>query len=566
MGDDFSEFQKKLQELWEVYSAQLPRKLEEIERRWKALQAGNWSSSELQEFHRLVHGIAGSAGTFGYTQLGEKARLLEQAIKPMVKAGESGQTSLLAHLEPSVDALASAGSFALPGQSCEYTPPPDTGLADGTDYEESECLIYVVEDDTELAREIELQLISFGYGVRLFSDLTDMQAAVRKRPPEAILMDVIFPEGPEAGIEAVREIRERVGLAIPALFISVRDDFQARLAAVRAGGDGYFCKPLNIDAVADRLASLICRRAQNPYRILIVDDERALAEHYALILRGAGMEVETLDRPSDVLERLREFSPHLILMDLYMPECSGIELAAIIRQQDQLVGVPIVFLSTETNIEMQFRARDLGGDDFILKPIRSDHLICAVLTRARRSRSLRAAIYHDSLTGLLNHVRIKEQLDIELSRCQRQGTPLTLAMIDLDHFKAVNDEHGHPAGDQVIRSISNMLKRRLRKTDLIGRYGGEEFVVIMSDTALDEALSVLEEIRTGFAQIRHRAEGTTFTVTLSGGLCCTDHDLTAAELMKSADDALYNAKRLGRNRILAASPNPTDGTTPSGPR
>ena len=541
MGDDFSEFQQKLQELWEVYSAQLPAKLAEIERRWKALRAGEWSAAELQDFHRLVHGLAGSAGTFGYTQLGEKARLLEQALKPIVKTRKTGSRSSLNHLQPTLDALVNAGSFAVPVRSCEYAPPPAAGPENGPEYTNEECAIYVVEDDTALAREIELQLMTFGYGVRVFSDLADMHSAVRKQPPAAILMDVIFPEGPEAGIDAIREIREQVGLAIPALFISVRDDFEARLAAVRAGGDGYFCKPLNIDAVADRLASLICHKVQKPYRILIVDDEQALAEHYALVLRGAGMEVQTLQQPQEILQRLREFSPHLLLMDLYMPECSGIELASIIRQQDQLVG-------------------------FILKPIRSDHLVCAVLTRARRSRALRAAVYHDGLTGLLNHVRIKEQLDIELSRCQRLGTPLTLAILDLDHFKAVNDEHGHPAGDQVIRSISNMLKRRLRKTDLIGRYGGEEFVVIMSDTALDEALSVIEEIRTGFAQIRHRAEGTTFTVTLSGGLCCTDHHSTAAELMKAADDALYDAKRLGRNRILAASPNPADGTSPRGPR
>ncbi|MFT6914365.1 MAG: PleD family two-component response regulator [Motiliproteus sp.] len=162
-----------------------------------------------------------------------------------------------------------------------------------------------------------------------------------------------------------------------------------------------------------------------------------------------------------------------------MPECDGMELSKIIRQIGAYISVPIVFLSSEEDQEKQLLAMSLDGDDFLSKPIKPWHLVSAVASRAKRARTMRALAEKDSLTGLFNHTKIKERLQAELSRAKRNHEPLAYAMLDIDNFKHVNDTYGHPAGDRVLKSIAIMLKQRLRKYDVIGCYGGEEFVVIL---------------------------------------------------------------------------------------
>jgi diguanylate cyclase (GGDEF)-like protein len=157
----------------------------------------------------------------------------------------------------------------------------------------------------------------------------------------------------------------------------------------------------------------------------------------------------------------------------------------------------------------------------------------------------------DSLTGLYNHTTIKERLDQELSRSSRLQSCLCFAMIDLDHFKKVNDTHGHGTGDRVLKSLARYLSQRLRKSDVIGRYGGEEFAVILPDTPLQAAIGLLNELRLGFAHIHHRGSGKDFTVKLSAGLASYPDYRNPTALIEAADQALYLAKRQGRNQVVA---------------
>ena len=186
--------------------------------------------------------------------------------------------------------------------------------------------------------------------------------------------------------------------------------------------------------------------------------------------------------------------------------CNGMELAEVIRQLDAFVGIPIVFLSAESDLDKQLFAMGLGADDFLTKPIQPQHLISSVTNRISRSLILRSFMVRDSLTGLLNHTAIKDQLAREVAQTKRRVAPLAFAMVDIDHFKQVNDTYGHPAGDRVIKSLSRLLKQRLREADMVGRYGGEEFAVILSNTDGATAVKVLDSIRKDFSQLRHLAD------------------------------------------------------------
>jgi diguanylate cyclase (GGDEF)-like protein len=193
-----------------------------------------------------------------------------------------------------------------------------------------------------------------------------------------------------------------------------------------------------------------------------------------------------------------------------------------------------------------------AGDDFITKPISDNALIAAVFSRAQRARSLSTALSRDSLTGLLKHTDIKEQVALEVQRSLRNGKPASLVMIDLDHFKQVNDQYGHAAGDNVIRSLANLLRQRLRRIDSLGRYGGEEFVAVLPDCTAEQARQIFDEIRQRFSALRFHTGSRSFSVSLSAGISETDGHSKPSALLERADQALYVAKHEGRNQVQVA--------------
>lgn len=265
------------------------------------------------------------------------------------------------------------------------------------------------------------------------------------------------------------------------------------------------------------------------------------------------MKSRVLSDPHLVLQELRDWKPDLILMDVYMPLCRGLELAAVIRQQPDHMSTPIVYLSGETRLEQQLAALRLGGDDFLIKPIEPEHLISAVTARAERSHALRFLIMRDGLTGLLNHTAIMGDIEVEIARAKRKKTTLAYAMLDLDHFKSINDTFGHPTGDGVLKTLARLLQQRLRHTDVIGRYGGEEFAVILPEASEPQARQVLEEIRVGFAQIPQQSNDGEFVATFGAGIAMWPQFGDSSQLNAAADRALYHAKQNGRNRTSLAS-------------
>ena len=261
------------------------------------------------------------------------------------------------------------------------------------------------------------------------------------------------------------------------------------------------------------------------------------------------MVVEVITEPLTVLDVLPMFQPDLILMDMYMPDCDGPELASLIRMTRTYLDVPIVFLSSETDPVKQLRALGRGADDFLTKDIPSEHLLSSVRIRCDRTRLLRSLARQDSLTGLLNHTSLKDRLAEEIIRCGRLNSPLAFAMVDLDRFKLINDTHGHGVGDQVIQALAFLCKRRLRRTDVLGRYGGEEFGIVLCDTEPQTAFRVIEELRESFAELRFTGSRGTFQTTFTAGLACCEPDMTMATLCESADRLLYAGKKDGRNCV-----------------
>jgi diguanylate cyclase (GGDEF)-like protein len=306
---------------------------------------------------------------------------------------------------------------------------------------------------------------------------------------------------------------------------------------------------LDVKELADWLEHLVGPAEIGRHSVLIVDDDDLVAAVYAQALRNAGMEVRIADKASAALDQFCAEPPDLVLMDVQMPVVNGIELARIIRQSRRYLSIPIVFLSAEQDVQRQMEARRFGGDDFIVKPVAPGHLVSLVRLRAERASAVRSIMERDSLTGLLNHARFKDRLVHELERCSRNGAELSVAMIDLDRFKSVNDSYGHLIGDRVIRALSGTLTKGLRKIDIVGRYGGEEFGVILLDTAPSAAHAAIDKLRAEFCAIEFDASSQRFRSSFSAGIAGSRSYLGAEEVIAAADAALYAAKRAGRNRV-----------------
>lgn len=554
MAKSKKQFAEKLEAITRQFAGKVGAKIDEIETASERLFNADTEKETADALDALflpVHRISGSAGSFGFPSLSETAASLEgmlRAIKDGSRrpsAEELGQVSvLLKRLR--------RNAATPPDGAAPLSPIPlkdaGEGLRPG-----KEKLVFVVEGDAELAEDMATQLSHFGYEAEVFNEASGAALALKETLPAAMILDPFLPEGEMAGIKVLADIRESGAVPPPAIVLSARDDLISRLEAVRAGAHGYFNKPVDMARIVETLDELTSPGEDYPFRVLIVDDDRALAELYALLMEKSGLLTTIVTDPMKVMEPLIDFGPDLILMDIKMPGCDGIELATVIRQKADFVQIPIVFLTANAEFHWHLRAIRSGGDDFLTKPVQPDLLVPTVIARAKRARLFASLISRDSMTMLANNSKIKQCLDIEIIRAKRQNKPLSFAMIDLDKFKSVNDTHGHWAGDAVIKALAQALRQRLRKTDIAGRYGGEEFAVILPDTAGADALEVLDDIREGFGRIRHVAGDAEFYVSFSCGIATVPPVDSPSRLTIAADESLYEAKHQGRNRVVLAS-------------
>lgn len=535
---DKQELQQALQALAVHYAAELPAKITEIESRMQSLLGGNADSADLRLLHRQLHSLHGSAKTFGFPAVSEAARELEALVGSLI----GGRLDA---------AIANTGSDLLAKLLTASQVPnnmlPVAGVAQAaTQRDLAARLIYLVEDDPRTSASLSQQLKSFGYSVLKLNTVEELANAFAREVPSALIADLKFSD------HTRREPRSRDGKPVdtPLVFLSDADNMETRLQAARAGGDAFFPKPVRIGSLVDRLDALLNPAASEPYRILVVEDSVEQADFYSAILRNAGMRTHVVTDPLRLVEALNDFNPELVLMDMYLPDCTGDELAQVIRQNASFVSLPIVFLSVEQDFDRQLRAMIRGGDEFLTKPISPQHLALVATSRVERYRELRVLMLHDSLTGLVNHSRLQQQLEIETARALRQHQVLSLAMIDIDHFKEVNDRHGHQTGDRILKNLARFLRQRLRASDVIGRYGGEEFAVILADTTGEIAEEVINSLRRDFAAIPHETGGDVMTVTFSAGIASLPEHASVRELILAADQALYKAKASGRNQVM----------------
>lgn len=592
---DFSErVQARLRALADTFTKQLPGRMQEIADAARLSLADEASAGAMGDLRMHVHKLAGSAASFGFHHVTVCAKRLEHVIDMVLEDGahpdaitkkrirmlvsELGE-STRSHVsdEEELEELtedtsdieeapgAGEGPPAGPSTAPESQPaevgvqevleePESDGLAPAAVSHEkpagAERFVSVLLRFDELATELEDQLNFYGFELRRASDVDELLSFAEQSCQAAFVIDTWLILQDTGTVDRFSRIKSRCGDRLRIVYVSEKDDFNTRLLAARTGGEAFFSVPVDVSRLIDTVDSLTTPANEEPYHVLIVDDDMEQVSYHAMILQQAGMITSVVSDPERMFSILIECKPELILMDMYMPGCTGSELATIVRQQEAFVDIPIVFLSIETDAEKQIEAVSRGGDGFLTKPVKPEHLVSTVTNRVERTRSMRFYMERDSLTGLLNHTHLIHNLSKEIQRAERVGRPVCFAMIDIDHFKSVNDTYGHLTGDRVLKNLARHLQESLRKTDIIGRYGGEEFGIVLFNVDIENARKVMDKIRVDFGRMKQDSGDVQFSVTFSCGIASYPEFDGPGPIGEAADRALYSAKEKGRNQVI----------------
>lgn len=289
--------------------------------------------------------------------------------------------------------------------------------------------------------------------------------------------------------------------------------------------------------------------------ILIAEDEPVSRLRLQTTLQRWGYTVTTAVDGVEALQRLEKADrPGIAILDRMMPNVDGLAVCRSIRATATHGYTYVILLTSLDGEEEMVEGFDAGADDYITKPFRIHELRARIRTGVRiveLHQQLTAAAMHDPLTGLLNRRAFFEIFEKEVARARRQQSSLGLLMVDLDHFKQINDRYGHPAGDAVLREAARRLRARVRSTDIVGRYGGEEFVLALPGCGLKQAVTIAEHLRDSIGNQPFDVSTAQLSMTTSVGVVTTWDMAEAGHLLKTADEALYRAKAGGRDRVVA---------------
>ena len=448
--------------------------------------------------------------------------------------------------------------------------------------------VLVVDDILPNVKVLEAKLSAEYFDVLTAMSGREALDSMAQDPPDIVLLDVMMP-GMD-GVEVCRIIKGDPTLShIPVVMVTALSDPSDSVRGLEAGADDFLTKPVNDVALFARVRSLVrLKMMMDEFRlreqtssefgvfgdeggvlqletdgakILVVDDSAADGRVIQSTLESKH-NVTVVIEPDRALEAARIGDYDLIIVSLLLRESDGLRLCSSLRTMEETRQSSLLVLIEDTQVEQLAKALDIGVNDYLMKPIDRNELMARALTQIRRKRyqdKLRenyqmsmAMAVTDVLTGLHNRRYMESHLGNLVRRAVEGARPVALVIMDIDHFKLVNDTHGHDVGDEVLKQFSERIQHNVRGIDLAARYGGEEFIIVMPDTDLTVAQSVAERLRKFVADVPFKVttDDGELVVTVSLGVTVSGTTDTPETMIKRADDALYQAKHEGRNRVV----------------
>ncbi|RKI15754.1 response regulator [Corallococcus sp. AB030] len=530
-AEPVDDFAASLARLSADYGAKLPERLAMLQ---ALLGKGRHGDAEaMEEAYSVVHKLHGTAGSYGFRDVSIAAGALEDVLRPV----KTGGTLDWAQVDAGFRALEDRVSLPV------LTPEPESEeavvAAMGT-------LLVVDEDAGVLA---DAKRMGKREGVRVVTAATPLEAcaAVERQWVDGALLHM-----GAAGLSTASALRAMEGhQSLPLAFSSTGGGLQERVRAAHAGASLFLPRPFTQQDFATAAERLVATRRLERSKVMVVDDDPEAVRALSQALVSDAVEVVGLENAYGLLDALAQHRPDLLLLDVQMPGPSGFDLCRILRLTPEWQDLPILLITAQVGLEFRLAAFQAGADDYLAKPVLKEELRARVHARLERARLSRERTERDALTGLMLRRPFVEAVATRLSEARRSDRPLALCFLDVDHFKKVNDQYGHLAGDRVLMRLGRLLGARFRREDLRARWGGEEFVVALLGETPESAKEILSRTAEELSAMTFEGDaGETFHVTFSAGLAVAPRDgTTLDELLRAADARLYRAKENGRNRI-----------------
>ena len=522
----------RVQALWVRFQPQMLARVESIEEALAALVESRLDDELRRRAERDAHRLAGSAGTLGRHYASVLARSLEELLTRPGPVDAMELSDALVQVESLRSELTDA-------------PSADQSIA------EDRPVVLVMHHDAELAAGIGLAVEARGLASQVATSVPTAREALDVAIPAVALVDL--GQGDDGVLDLVRELSTRTPPVV-VLAVTHGTGFFDRVEAVRAGIQAFLPGSLSPNELAGAAAATLEAAGRDRQRLLAVDDDPAVLAALVAILEPAGIVVTGVTEPERFWATLRESAPDLVVLDLDMPAVSGIELCRLLRADPRWSALPVVFLTSHVGrdtIEAIFAA---GADDYVPKPVGGPELVTRITNRLERTKILQARAETDPLTGLANRRKFESQWTRLQAMAERYGQPLSFALLDLDHFREVNNRYGHEVGDVVLKHIGRLLSECFRGEDVVARWGGEEIALAMYGMSRSDGVRrVTDALRAISEKTMATPDGQSFRVSFSGGV--SEHKVDGATLLdlyRRADEALYAAKALGRSRVLPA--------------
>lgn len=414
--------------------------------------------------------------------------------------------------------------------------------------------VYHLSDGNATATELDQRLEAQGFQLEIPDSADELKEVIRALTPSLVIVDAAFLDAIEGIGQAVRSVRVRASQRVALMVLSDNGDVSTRLRAMRAGADSFIPLPAPPADIVARIHELLDVDTSAPFRVMIIEDDRSQALFAESILRKAGMETCAVMDPLSALEALDQFDPELILMDLYMPNCDGMELTTLIREKERFISTPIVFLSGEHDTDKRFDALSAGGDDYLEKPIRPKYLISAVTNRVRRARALNRRVQaqnpRDPLSGLYERAHVLDRISETLAG-DEPGTNLggVLFMI-IDGAQAIRERIGLSTFDTLLAQAGTLLTSLISGTELAARYGDTSFLVLCPGRAEAELLLFGEEIRSRFERQLFETGDKSITLAVSVGAATFAQGWPdAATMLNAAERACAQARSSPERKV-----------------
>lgn len=384
--------------------------------------------------------------------------------------------------------------------------------------------------------------------VESFASGAVVRSLFSERLPDYLI--VTLPLADSDGYELIEYMRSLDGGHRPAvLMLGQQAAFIDKVMAIRAGANAFFEYPAEHQELLQKLTDLAELNQPITYKILSVEDDQNQADFIKLTLETAGYKVFHLADAKKFEDAFLSFEPDLVLLDVMLGDVTGFELARYIRQNDRFAALPIVFLTTQNKLHQHIRSAIAGGDEHLVKPVAPQLLIATVASRLEKARALKKLIDRDGLTRCLNYGTFMERSQRIVAPENFRNAP-SLMMIDIDNLTMINEQFGFANGDRVISNISNILLKGFRNTDMIARFGNDQFAIILEHLTDVQLQSLASQVLSAIGNTPQILKGRNVTVTCSCGVAALEQGMSMPAWVSAAEEALKKAKEGGKNRAI----------------